>query len=239
MAGLSEETVESLVQAMNAMTSDSNKIPGCVSVVVDQFGKTLFQHASGRRGIDSQEPMTLGTVFWIASCTKMVGGIAAMQLVDKGVINLDDANLVENVAPELKAIRILKGFDERGRPQLVNKNNRITMRMLLSHTAGFEYTLFNEKVRLYGQLRGIDDTDANLHGILSQPLLYEPGTDWSYGVGVDWAGIIIERLTSMSLDTYLQTHIFAPLGLHHISMLPTPQMIAQLAHMHQKIPGQG
>jgi len=238
MAVLPERTTKAMAQAMDDVTSDPNKIPGCVFVAVDKMGQTLFQHASGTRGVDTPEPMTLETVFWIASCTKMIGGIAAMQLVEKGMVNLDDADLVERVAPELKHIKILKGFDEKGRATLIEKKNRITIRMLLNHTAGFEYTFFNEKVRLYGQPGGIDEIDANLHGVLSHPLLYEPGTDWSYGVGIDWAGIIIERLTNMSLNTYFQTHIFAPLGLHHISMLPTPQMIAQLAHMHQKAPGQ-
>ncbi|KAG8530780.1 uncharacterized protein KY384_004137 [Bacidia gigantensis] len=238
MAALSSETTNAMVQAMDEVTSDPNKIPGCVFVAVDKAGKTLFQHASGVRGTDTAEPMTLDTVFWIASCTKMIGGIAAMQLVEKGILRLDDADLVERIAPELVHIKILKGFDDTGRPQLVDKKNRITMRMLLSHTAGFEYTFFNEKVRLFGKPVGIDEVNADAHGILSQPLLYEPGTDWSYGVGIDWVGIIIERLTKIPLNTYFQTHIFAPLGLHHITMLPTPQMISQLAHMHQKSPGQ-
>ena len=134
MAVLSGKTTKAMADAMDAVTSDPNKLPGCVSVVVDRTGKTLFQHASGKRGVDSKEPMTLDNIFWIASCTKMVCGIAAMQLVEKGVIKLDDADLVERVSPELKAIRILKGFDEKGRPQLVEKKNRISMRMLLNHT---------------------------------------------------------------------------------------------------------
>lgn len=126
-----------MAKAMDEVTADVNKIPGCVAVVVDKTGKVLFQHASGKRGADSKEPMTLETVFWIASCTKMVCGIAVMQLVEKGVLALDDADMVERLAPELKTIRILKGFDENGKAELVEKKNRITIRMLLNHTGTF------------------------------------------------------------------------------------------------------
>jgi CubicO group peptidase (beta-lactamase class C family) len=78
--------------------------------------------------------MTLDNIFWIASCTKMIGGIAAMQLVEQGKLTLDDADLAEKLAPELKRAKILKGFGEDGKPILVEKKNRITLRMLLSHT---------------------------------------------------------------------------------------------------------
>ena len=230
----SHSNASAMAQAMDAVAADVNKIPGCVAVVVDKHGKILFQHASGKRGADTNQPMTLETVFWIASCTKMVGGIAAMQLAEQGKLALDDADLVERLAPELRTVRILKGFDKEGRPELVEKKNRITLRMLLNHTAGFEYTFFNDNIRLYGRPAGIDELDAHASGILSQPLNYEPGTDWSYGVGIDWAGTLIERASGQGLNDYFQTHIFAPLNLHHISMFPTPQMRAQLAHMHQK-----
>lgn len=96
------------------------------------------------------------------------------------------------------------------------------------------YTFFNDTVQLCGQPAGIDEFDCHPSGILGQPLTFEPGTDWAYGVGIDWAGTLIERVTSTSLNEYFQTHIFAPLNLHHITMFPTPQMKTNLAHMHQK-----
>lgn len=78
--------------------------------------------------------MTLDSVFWIASCTKMITGVACMQLVEQGKLSLDDADLVEKLCPELKSVKILKGFDENGKPVLVKKKTGITLRMLLSHT---------------------------------------------------------------------------------------------------------
>ncbi|KAL8678870.1 MAG: hypothetical protein Q9186_004805 [Xanthomendoza sp. 1 TL-2023] len=120
--------------AIDKVTTDGNKVPGCVFCVVNQNGKTLFEHASGKRGAATQAPMTLDSIFWIASCTKMICGIAAMQLCEQGKISLDDADKVEEMCPELKKIRILKSVDECGKPELVDKENRITLRMLLTHT---------------------------------------------------------------------------------------------------------
>lgn len=130
----SSSASDGIRKMMDETTSDPNRIPGCVAVVVDKSGKTLFQHASGTRGADTKDPMTLNSVFWIASCTKMIGGIAAMQLVEQGRLALDDAGLVEKHCPELKHVKIIKGIDQNGKAETVEKKNRITLRMLLSHT---------------------------------------------------------------------------------------------------------
>lgn len=137
---LSETTIAGIRKTIDEAISDKSKIPGFVTAIVGRDGKTIFSHASGTKGCDSKEPMTLDTVFWIASCTKMIGGIAAMQLCEQGKLSLDDADLVEKVASELKDVRILKGLDEKSKPEYVDKKKRITLRMLLTHTgkhAGF------------------------------------------------------------------------------------------------------
>lgn len=119
---LSESAANAIRTAMDEVAAEPNRVPGCVAVVVNQNGETIFSHASVKRGVDTKDPMTLDTVFWIASCTKMIAGIAATQ----GKLALDDADLVEKMCPELKSIRILKGFDENGRAETVEKLNRIT-----------------------------------------------------------------------------------------------------------------
>ena len=131
---LSESTTANIRKHLDAATADKNKIPGCVAVVVGKDGKIIFSHASGTKGVETKEPMSLDTVFWIASCTKMVGGIAAMQLWEQGKLDLDDADQVEKVCPELKSIRILTNVDENGKAEYIDKKNRITLRMLLTHT---------------------------------------------------------------------------------------------------------
>ena len=136
---LSESTSANIRKTIDAVTADKNKIPGCVAVVVGKDGKIIFSHASGTKGVDTKEPMNLDTIFWIASCTKMIGGIAAMQLCEQGKLSLDDADMIEEVCPELKSIRILTNVDENGRAEYVDKKNRITLRMLLTHTGKFQH----------------------------------------------------------------------------------------------------
>ena len=131
---LSESAVSEIKQMIDSATADPNKIPGCVFVVIGKDGKPLLQHASGRRGVATQEPMTMESVFWIASCTKMIGGIACMQLVEQGKLSLDDADQVEKILPEFKNMKVLKEMTPDGKPVLVEKEKGITLRMLLSHT---------------------------------------------------------------------------------------------------------
>lgn len=127
---LSDQVKAAIAKSMDEVTADPNKVPGCVAVVVDRM---LFSHASGKRGVDTNEPTTLENVFWIASCTKMIGGIAAMQLNEQGKLLLDNADALERYAPELKTVHILKSI-QNGKLETVEKKNRITMRMLLTHT---------------------------------------------------------------------------------------------------------
>lgn len=143
---LSESAANGIRQTMDGVTADKKKIPGCVAVVVGKDGKTLFSHASGTRGADTKEPMSLDTIFWIASCTKMICGIACMQLWEEGKItDLDDADLVEKVCPELKSVKILKGVDPSGKPEFVEKKNRITLRQLLTHTGNYIVALLRPR----------------------------------------------------------------------------------------------
>ena len=129
---LSEATSASIREAIDKVTADKNKIPVLVAIVVGKDGKLVVSHASGTRGKENQEPMTLDSTSWIASCTKIIGGIGVMQLCEQGKLTLDDTDLVEKIAPELKSVRILKNVD--GKSEFTEKKNRMTLRMLLTHT---------------------------------------------------------------------------------------------------------
>ena len=135
MASTLEQSAAAEIRyAIDQATAESCKVPGCVFCVVNKDGKILFEHASGKKGADTQAPMTLDSIFWIASCTKMICGIAAMQLCEQGKISLDDVDRLEEVCPELRKTRILKSVDEYGNTEMLDKANRITLRMLLTHT---------------------------------------------------------------------------------------------------------
>jgi CubicO group peptidase (beta-lactamase class C family) len=127
---LSEDVLENLRKAVEEAVADpETDVPGASVVVVGKDGKELFAHAAGQRGVSSSDPMTLDNVFWIASCTKMIAGLACMQLVEQGKLHLDDGDEIENLIPELKDLQVLQKDGK-----LVPKNKKITLRMLLSHT---------------------------------------------------------------------------------------------------------
>ena len=127
---LSKEVLESLRKTVDDACADpKSDIPGASIVVVGKDGKELFAHAAGQRGVSSSDLMTLDNVFWIASCTKMIAGLACMQLVEQGKLHLDDGDEIEKLIPEFKDLQVLQKDGK-----LVPKNKKITLRMLLTHT---------------------------------------------------------------------------------------------------------
>jgi len=129
---LSTEAVQRVKSILDGATSLGKAGgPGMVFLAIDKSGSTLVEHASGTRSVDSKEPMTMETTFWIASMTKIVATIACLQLSEQGKMPLDDPDFVEKIAPELGKKKVfLDGING------VKQTQRITVRMLLSHTAG-------------------------------------------------------------------------------------------------------
>jgi CubicO group peptidase (beta-lactamase class C family) len=176
----SAQALSSLQNTVKKACNDpKTDIPGVTVVVVGKDGNELFAHSAGRRGLTSSDPMTLDTIFWIASCTKMLTGIACMQLVEQGALKLDDGNHLENLVPEFKEVKVLR---EDGTYE--TKNKKITLRMLLSHTSGFGYTFFNERLRDWAFPAGANEFSGRIEDIISLPLLFQPGEGWEYGVSV-------------------------------------------------------
>jgi CubicO group peptidase (beta-lactamase class C family) len=130
MVQLSTAVLDSLRQTVDtACTDPKADIPGATVVIVGRDGKELFAHCAGKRGVNSHEPMTQDNVYWIASCTKLIVGIALLQLVEQGKIALDNSSQLEELCPELKSVKVLQDDGT-----LVEKKSGITLRMLLTHT---------------------------------------------------------------------------------------------------------
>lgn len=133
----SEAVLNDLRKTVNDAVADPKiDIPGVSVVVVGKDGKELFAHAAGKRGVTSPDAMTLDNVFWIASCTKMIAGIACMQLVEQGKLHLDDGDEIEKLLPEFKDLKVIQKDGK-----IVPKNKQITLRMLLTHTGMFSLSL--------------------------------------------------------------------------------------------------
>jgi CubicO group peptidase (beta-lactamase class C family) len=239
-------------------TGPTPAVAGLVYSAVNRNGDIIFNHASGARGLGIAKPMTTDTVFWLASCTKMITAIACMQLVEQGKLALDNVQQIETIAPELKAVKVLAGDLQSGF-KLVDKERGITLRMLLNHTgtihsfipfyplfgkekkevrltqtAGFGYPFDDPRLRDYSHPIGFDEFAGNTADVLGLPLLNQPGTAFQYGVNIDWAGAIVERVSGLSLDQYFQKHIFEPLAVKDVGFFPSSEMKQRLAYMHQR-----
>ncbi|ETI23535.1 hypothetical protein G647_05337 [Cladophialophora carrionii CBS 160.54] len=230
MAKVAASAVPNLKSQIDALTADPAGAPGVVFAAVNRAGDIIFEHASGKVGAGKAEAMTTDHIFWIASCTKMITGVAAMQLVEQGKLSLDDVDVVEKLAPELKAVQVWDPAAQK----LVPKKRGITLRMLLSHTAGFGYAFFDDRLNDWAGPLGLDEFSGSYHDYLSQPLVNQPGEVWEYGINIDWAGVLIERASGLKLNDYFQQHIFKPLGITHINMFPTDEMKKKLAYMNAR-----
>jgi CubicO group peptidase (beta-lactamase class C family) len=151
--------------------------------------------------------------------SKPVTGVAMMQLFEQGKWQLDDP--VTKHAPELAGLKLMTGVDKKGKAILADPMRPPTMREIMTHTAGFGYGLsgddpVNEAFRKDGVLVS-KDLDEMMAKIAKIPLLYEPGTRWSYSVSVDIQGYLVQKLSGQTLGAYMKDHIFTPLAMNDTS----------------------
>jgi CubicO group peptidase (beta-lactamase class C family) len=190
--------------------SDAREIPGAVAIAAN--GKeTIYQGAFGKRDLSKNDAMTADSVFWIASMTKAVTAAAAMQLVEQDRLSLDAP--IGQVLPDLAAPRVLEGFDADGEPKLRPAKHPITLRHLLTHTAGFAYNIWNGDMVRYLAKTGVPPFNTGRKAATNVPLMREPGTRWEYGTNIDFTGLAVEAVSGQRLDAYFRDHIFAPLGM--------------------------
>ena len=133
------------------------------------------------------------------------------------------------IVPELKEPVVLEGFDESGTPRTRPARRQITLRHLLTHTAGFGYDIWNSDIARYCRVTGLPAPRTGLLAGLRAPLTSDPGERWQYSISIDWAGRMVEAVSGMDLETYFQTRIFAPLGMEDTSYEVRPHMLPRLA----------
>lgn len=211
--------------------TDSRAVPGVIAMAATREG-VIYAGACGTRQLDAPTPMTLDTVYWIASMTKAVTTVAAMQLVEQGRLQLDAP--VSQWVPALATPQVLEGFDAAGQPQVRPARRPITLRHLLTHTAGFGYDMWNEPLARYYAATKLPRVSSCRLAALHAPLLFEPGERWNYGINIDWAGQVVEAVSGERLNTYFQTHIFAPLGMQDTGFRLTEAQRARRASVHQR-----
>jgi CubicO group peptidase (beta-lactamase class C family) len=176
--------------------------------------------------------MTVDSVFRIASMTKAVTGAAAMQLVEEGRIGLDQP--MGDVLPVVRDVQVLEGFDADGAPQLRDPKTPVTLRHLLTHTSGYGYDIFHADLGRYVQIAGLPSILTCKNDALRVPLLFDPGTNWEYGIGIDLAGKVVEAVSGETLESYFQQHIFEPLGMRDTSFVLRDDMVRRLVGTHAR-----
>jgi methyl acetate hydrolase len=210
---------------------ESKAMPGVVAVAATDKG-TLYEGAFGKRELGKPASMSLDTVVWIASMTKAITATAVMQLVERGKLGLERP--ASEVVPELATAKVLEGFDSAGKPRLRAPKRPITLRHLLTHTAGYAYEIWEPAVAQYQTVTGTPGITTCTNAALTTPLMFDPGDRWQYGINIDWAGKMVEAVSGQKLDRYFQENILGPLGMQDTSFKLSPSQRARLASVHQR-----
>ncbi|KAL2842264.1 beta-lactamase/transpeptidase-like protein [Aspergillus pseudodeflectus] len=216
-----EQPFERLEQAfLNAI--EDGTWPGAVVAATNVNGTFHYAKAFGKDTCDSNGKLfEMDSIMAIASMTKLLTTIAALQLVEKKLIGLDDD--VTPWVPTLADQEVLDGWDEAagGRPRTHRRKNKITLRNLLTHSSGAGYDMSNPDLARFTAYMGREvNSGATVDERFGYPLLFEPGIGWEYGTGMDWVGQVIERRTGQTLEVYMQKHIWEPLGIERMSFWP-------------------
>jgi methyl acetate hydrolase len=219
------------IDSMLRRAVEAGEVPGVVAMATSAEA-SIYEGAFGKRVLGAHPAMTLDTVVWIASMTKAITGAGAMQLVEQGKLDLDSP--ASMWVPELESVQVLEGFDPSGAPRTRAPKRSITLRHLLTHTAGYGYPVWSEALARYYQDMGLPSTGSCENAALRAPLLFDPGERWSYGINLEWAGKVIEAVSGKRLSAYLQENLLGPLGMTDTAFKITPSMRSRLAKVHQR-----
>lgn len=200
----------------------------CAVGMVATADRVTYSGAFGKRDSEASAPLAADAIFAIASMTKAITTAAAMQLVERGKVTLDEP--AAKHLPELGHLDVLHGFDADGKPILKPATKAVTLRNLMTHTSGFCYGLFDQQMSEYESKMG-----ARAPGTVP-PLMFEPGTRWQYGTGLDWTGRLVETVSGMSLEDYFQQNLLEPLGMKDTSFLMKPEKFERLVATYARQP---
>ncbi|KAH7122517.1 beta-lactamase/transpeptidase-like protein [Dendryphion nanum] len=212
---------------------ENQDISGCVLNATNRDGSFTYSKSFGTDA--AQNPLTNDSIMWIASCTKLLTAVSALQLVERGLISLDDP--VYSHIPELKDFKIITGFDDQGAPITVPHKNPITLRNLLSHSSGIAYDAMYPLLGAWLKSQGKESSMAGrLLERFDVPLIFEPGTSWMYGPSIDFAGLLIERITKQTLEEYFAKNIWEPLGIKDMTffLAKRPDLKERLSKMSKR-----
>jgi len=211
--GMSAERLARLSAGMKELV-DNGRLAGVVTMV-SRHGKVVEFDATGKRDIAANAPMQKDSIFRIYSMSKPITGVAMMMLFEEGKWQLNDP--VAKYIPEFAKLKVYS-TDPNGNVVMKDQNHPVTMRELMSHSGGFTYGFFSQtavdKLQIEADLLNPNNTlDEFIKRVAKLPLNSQPGTEWHYSISVDIQGYIVQKLSGMPFEEFLEKRIFKPLGM--------------------------
>jgi methyl acetate hydrolase len=223
---------DKLQAILDAPTADGI-VPGVVAMATTA-DRVLWHGASGVRDLSTGARMTEDTVFRLHSMTKAITSVAAMQLVEKGLLSLDAP--IAEILPMLADPMVVDGFDAAGTAILRPARTTMTLRHLLTHSSGYGYEIWNaDLARVHASL-GLPARPHDWDSLAQEPLLFDPGTDWNYSISTDVVGKAVEAASGLSLGEYFASYIFRPLGMTDTGFAVTDAMRSRSVAIHARQP---
>lgn len=215
---------------------DQNKLAGLIAMVA-RCGKVVYFERFGMMDLEAAKPMQFDTIFRIYSMTKPITSVALMMLYEEGLFQLNDP--VSKFIPEFANVKVFAGAAEEGADskhpfELTELEREITILDLLTHTAGLTYDFLEDSpvdaIYLEADLHRPDRTlEEVIHKIVKLPLVHQPGTAWRYSMATDVLGYLIEVISGMSLDVFLEQKILKPLGMEDTGFYVPEAKLGRLA----------
>jgi methyl acetate hydrolase len=203
-------------------------VPTVVAVAANDHD-VIYEGAAGPRAAGENGSVSADTLFRIASMTKMVCTVAALQQLERGNLNLDDP--VEKYRPEFAEIHVLAGFDGDA-PKLRPAASKATVKQLMTHTSGLSYWFWNADIVRWEKATGAGNALSGLASTFTAPMVVDPGTKFEYGINADWLGKIVEAVSGQSLDVYFREHITGPLGMTNTTFIMSAEQRANSVPVH-------
>jgi CubicO group peptidase (beta-lactamase class C family) len=207
---------------------DRGAVPNVVAVAADGGG-VIYEGAAGPLAAGGDQPVGPDSTFRIASMTKAVCAVAALQLRDSGRLDFDAP--VDAYCPDFAAVQVLDGFDD-GEPRLRAPASRATVRQLVTHTVGLPYAFWNADIVRWEAAGGPARAPAGLRDAFASPMVADPGARFEYGVAFDWLGLVVEEASGEPLDSYLADHVFGPLGMQATGFRVSDEQRARCVPVH-------
>ena len=224
-------TLETTIAGLLRQAVEAGVAAGAVAAVVSR-DDTLALAAAGRQDGDGSAAMAPDTVFALASLTKPVVTLAALQLVEQQRLALDSP--AAEFLGALTEPMVLEGMAPDGTPRLRPAKTPITLRHLLTHTAGYGYPEWSPGLAPALAALGLRRVPGNFDQVARTPLLFDPGSRWNYGISLDIAGLLVEAASRQSLERYLREHVLLPLGMESTGFTVPPAVHARQARVHRR-----